>query len=106
MPAKKAMTPADRINRLIREVEGLAKRLQTDIRKRVQAGRLLKNLQAAADQLRKRAATAAAQVEKYVHQLRTELERGAKPAKRAKASRKPKKRRRSTAAVSAAAPAE
>ena len=99
MAVKKPMTPSDRVNALIRDVEALAKRLRTDIRKRVQAAGLLKNLQSAADQLRKRAAAAAAQVEKYVHQLRTELERGgAKPVKRAKPRKRPKKRPAMTAA--------
>jgi len=79
----------DRVGALIREVEGLAKRLRTDIRKRAEAAGFLKNLKMAADKLRKRAAIAAAQVEKYVHQIRKELEAGAKPAKRTK----PKKRK-------------
>ena len=79
----------DRIGELIKEVEALAKRLRADIRKRVKAGGLLKSLQAAAGQLRKTAATAAARVEKYVHELRKELESGAKPARRA-----PKRRKR------------
>jgi hypothetical protein len=92
MAAKKAMTPSDRVNALVKDVEALAKRLRTDIRKRVRAAGLLKNLQAAADQLRKRAAKAAAQVEKYVHELRRELERGGKPAARVKVRRKPRKR--------------
>jgi len=104
MAAKKAMTPSDRVNQLMREVEALAKRVQTDVRKRVQAAALLKNLQAAANQLRKQAAVAAAQVEKYIRQLRRELERSARPAKRAKSSRKPKKR--TATAPSAAAPGE
>lgn len=81
----------DRIGALIAEVEALAKRLRTDIRKRAEAAGLLKNLKAAANQLRKRAAMAAAQVEKYVHQIRKELEAGAKPAKAKRA--KPKKRK-------------
>lgn len=78
----------DRVGTLIKEVEGLAKRLRVDIRKRAEAAGFLKNLKAAADQLRKRAAMAAAQVEKYVHQIRKELEAGAKPAKRAKPKRR------------------
>ena len=79
----------DRVGAVIAEVEALAKRLRTDIRKRADAAGLLKNLKSMADQLRKRAAKAAAQVEKYVHELRKELEAGAKPAKRSK----PKKRK-------------
>jgi hypothetical protein len=78
----------DRVGTLIKEVEGLAKRLRTDLRKRAEAAGFLKNLKAVADQLRKRAAMAAAQVEKYVHEIRKELEAGAKPAKRAKPKRR------------------
>ena len=81
----------DRVGAMMAEVEALAKRLRTDIRKRAEAVGLLKNLRAMADQLRKQAAKAAAQVEKYVHELRKELEaagKTAKPAKRKKA--KPK----------------
>jgi hypothetical protein len=92
MAPKKAMTPSDRLNALIKDVEALARRLQTDIRKRVQAAALLKNLQSAANRLRKQAAAAAAQVEKYVRELRKDLERSSKPAKRAKPVRKAKKK--------------
>jgi hypothetical protein len=81
----------DRVGALIADVEALAKRLRADIRKRAEAAGLLKNLQAAANQLRKRAAMAAAQVEKYVHQIRKELEASAKPAKMKRV--KPKKRK-------------
>ena len=84
----------DRVGAMIADVEALAKRLRTDIRKRAEAAGLLKNLRALAEQLRKRAAKAAAQVEKYVHQIRTELEaagKAAKPAKRKKM--KPKVRK-------------
>ena len=66
----------------------MAKRLRADIRKRATAAGLLKGLQAAAGQLRKRAAVAAAHVEKYVHEIRKELEGGAKPARRAPAKRR------------------
>jgi hypothetical protein len=88
---------------MIADVEALAKRLRTDIRKRAEAGGLLKNLRAMAEQLRKRAARAAAQVEKYVHQVRMELEaagKSAKPAKRKKA--KPKTRKPAAAPPPAA----
>jgi hypothetical protein len=88
----------DRVGAMVADVEALAKRLRTDIRKRAEAAGLLKNLRAMADQLRKRAARAAAQVEKYVHQIRMELEaagKSAKPAKRKKA--KPKVRKTATA---------
>lgn len=78
----------DRIGALVGEVEALAKRLRTDIRRRAKAAGLEKNLKAAADQLRKRAAAAAAQVERYVHDIRKELEGGAKPAARSKARKR------------------
>ena len=63
------------IGALIAEVEALAKRIRTDLRK--QAAALPKDMKAMAARLRKQAAQAAAQVEKYVHELRMELERGA-----------------------------
>lgn len=84
----------DRVRAMIADVEALAKRLRTDIRKRAEAAGLLKNLRAMADRLRKQAAAAAAQVEKYVHEIRKDLEaagKTAKPAKRKKA--KPKMRK-------------
>ena len=84
--------PQDRVGQLVREVEHLAKRLRADIRKRANEIGLLKNINKAADQLRKRAAAAAGQVEKYVHEIRKELEGAPKPVKRAKA--KPKKRKK------------
>ena len=72
MPTKKQ---GDRVGALIKEVEALAKRLRTDIRKRAEAAGLLKNLRAAADQLRKRAAMAAAQVEKSCYTTADEVDR-------------------------------
>ena len=83
----------DRISALVAEVESLAKRLRTDIRKRAEEAGLAKNLRKAADQLRKRAAAVAAQVEKYLHELRVELEGRPKAAKRSK----PKKKKRPAA---------
>jgi len=105
MPTKKR----DRIADLIKEVEALAKRLRADIRKRAKATGVPKNLQAAADRLRKQAAMVAGMVEKYAHELRKELEGGSKPAKqtarkakarpKAKASPKAKARLTAKAAV-------
>jgi len=86
MPTKKR----DRIADLIKEVEALAKRLRADIRKRAKATGVPKNLQAAADRLRKQAAAVAGMVEKYAHELRKELEPGRKPAKRKVRKAKPK----------------
>jgi len=90
----------DRVAALIAGVEALAKRLRADIRKRLRAAGLLKNIQTTADRLRKRATAAAAQVEKYVHEIRRELEGGVKPAKPVR----PKKRRRIAAAPVAKQP--
>lgn len=64
----------DQIARIVAEVESVAKRLRADVRKRVKERPLLKTLQKAAERLRERAATAAGQVEKYVHEIRVELE--------------------------------
>ena len=84
-----AKVKTDGLAAVVRDVEKLAKQLRADIRKRATAAGLPKTLQAAAGQLRKRAAVAAAQVEKYVHTVRTELEHSGKaPAKRAKPRRK------------------
>jgi len=69
---------SDQIAKLVKEVEALAKRLRSEIRKRTAASKLQKSLTAAAGDLRKRAAAVAGQVEKYVHELRKELESGAK----------------------------
>lgn len=84
---------SDRIGALVRDLETVAKRLRTDIRKRAAATGILKQLESGAAQLRKRAAAVAAQIEKYVHELRMELERAPKPAKKAKGTRKASRRR-------------
>lgn len=68
----------DRIRQLVGEVENIAKRLRNDIRKRVEETGILKNLESAANQLRKQAAVVAAQVEKYAREMRQQLERSAK----------------------------
>jgi hypothetical protein len=87
-----ARKQGDQIAAVIKEVEAIAKRLRSDIRKRTGAAQLRKRLEAAAAQLRKRAATAAGYVEKYVHELRKELEGSRKPAPRRKVKRaRPKK---------------
>lgn len=91
--AVKKPAQSDRIGTLVREVETVAKRLRTDIRKRAAAAGILKQLESGANQLRKRAAAVAAQVEKYVHELRMDLERAPKAAKKTKAARKPAGRR-------------
>ncbi len=79
----------DRIDTLIADVEGLAERIRKDVVKRVRAAGLPKGLESTAKRLRKQAALVAAQVEKYAHQLRKDLEgRTAKPAHHAKARRR------------------
>ena len=85
MAAKK---PQDQIGALIKDVEALARRLRAKITKRARAAGMPKDLQSAAKQLRKGAAVLAAQVEKYVHQLRKELEAGPARAHHAKARRR------------------
>ena len=91
-------TGTARVSSLIREVEAAAKRLRADITKRAGPTAIQKNLERAASELRKLAANAAAQVEKYVGQLRKDLEgRGASSKKRAaKTTARPKRKRRTT----------
>ena len=87
-----AAAPRDRLAALIRDAEKALKQLRTDIRKRAQAAP--KSLEEAASRLRKGAADIAGQVEKYVHDLRLNLE-GRKPAaaKRRPARRKTARKR-------------
>lgn len=83
----------DRIRQVVSEVEAIAKRIRTDVRKRVAEAGVVKNLQSAANQLVKQAAAAAALVEKYAHEIRKELEGSTrKPAAR-KAAAKPAARK-------------
>ncbi len=82
----------DRITVLMKDVEALAKRIRADIRKRAQATGVPKNLQKAANQLRKQAAQVAGMVEKYAHELRLELEGGARAKKATKKRPKPRMR--------------
>jgi hypothetical protein len=63
----------DRVAEVLREIEALAKRLRTELRRAARETGLTKRLQVAAATLRKRAALAAAQVERYAHELRMEL---------------------------------
>jgi hypothetical protein len=94
----------DRITQLVREVESVAKQLRTEIRKRVQETGILKRLEQTANQLRKQAATVAAQVEKYAREVRQELERGKKgkgaAAAKAKTASRPKKVQKKAASTS------
>ena len=90
-----AKSQTDGVAAVIQDVEKLAKELRVDLRKRVTATGLPKRLEHAAMRLRKRAIAAAEQVERYVHQLRKDLERGMKkPAKpRRKAAKSAASRR-------------
>ena len=63
----------DRLAAVIKEIEALAKRLRTDVRRAAREVGLTKNLEKLAKALRKQAAMAAGQVEKYAHELRMEL---------------------------------
>jgi hypothetical protein len=90
-------TGTARVSSLIREVEAAAKRLRADITKRAGPTAIQKNLERAASELRKLAANAAAQVEKYVGQLRKDLEgRGSSKKSAAKSTARPKRKRRTT----------
>jgi hypothetical protein len=94
-----ATTGRARITSLIREVESAARRLNADIRKRTTPAAIQKNLERAASELRKLAANAAAQVEKYVHELRKDLEgRSATTAKKTKTTKRKRATRRKRAA--------
>lgn len=86
-------SPQDRLHDLIKEVEALAKGIRSNLRQRVESAGVLKEVQKAADQLRKTAASAAVHVEKYVHGLRQELEGAGKPKKKAPAKRKVAKKK-------------
>jgi hypothetical protein len=77
----------DRLAEVIKEIEALAKRLRADLRRVARETGLTKNLEQAAAALRKQAVLLVAQVEKYVHELRIELAKGAavkRPAARRK----------------------
>jgi hypothetical protein len=86
--AKRNKGLEDNIRTMMHEVEGVAKEVRASVRKRAKEAGLTKNLQKAAKQLREGAAKAAAQVEKYAHSLRTELEGKKKPAR---ARKRPKR---------------
>ena len=98
---QKDTTLQDRAKALIAEVEGLAKRLRGDLRQRAEAFAVVRQMERAAGQLRKRAAAAAGQVERYAHRVRTELEKGV--AKKAAPKRKKAASRRRAAAAPPAA---
>lgn len=83
MGTAKKTTPSgslpERTRALIAEVEGLARRLRADLKRRIEGSSVARQLERAAAQLRTRAAAAAGQVEGYAHRLRVELERTSRP---------------------------
>jgi hypothetical protein len=89
-----AAGPRERLGSLIKDVEKATKQLRADIRKRAESAP--KNMEAAANRLRKGAADIAGQVEKYVHDVRVGLEGKKTVAKRAM-KRKPAARRKARA---------
>ena len=85
---------SDQIGKLITEVEAQAKRLRAGIRKRAAA--LPKELKTMAARLRKAAAHAAAQVEKYAHEIRVELESNTAASRKAKSGARKRSRAAAT----------
>ncbi|MGD9763341.1 MAG: hypothetical protein AB7V27_06485 [Candidatus Binatia bacterium] len=65
----------DLIARLVKNLESSARQLREDVRQR---GASAPNLQNVAEQLRQSGVDIARQVEKYVHDLRLSLEKGAR----------------------------
>ena len=70
-----ATKKSDRLAEVIKEVEALAKRLRADLRRAANETGLTKRLERAAAALRKQAASVAAQVEKYAHEVKLEFSR-------------------------------
>ena len=83
MASKKS---SDQVRAVIADVEAVAKRLRSDVRKRAKA--LPKDLKVLAAKLRKQAAHAAAQVEAYAHEIRRELENGSRKSAGKRSSRR------------------
>ena len=78
-----AKTRTDRLGRVIRDIETVVKRLRAELRRAARGTAMTRNLEKIAALLRKRAALVAAQVERYVHELRLELTRRAVPVRTA-----------------------
>ena len=72
----------DRLAAVIKEIEAMARRLRTDVRRAARETGLTKRLEKAAAALRKQAALVAGQVEKYAHELRMELSKVPRAKKR------------------------
>jgi hypothetical protein len=62
------------LSMVIDEVEAITKRLRSDVRKAAKESGIDRRMRTAARQLQKQAARAAAQVERYAHQVRVDLE--------------------------------
>jgi hypothetical protein len=82
----------DRLAKVFKEIEGLAKRLRGDVRIAARKAGLTKQIEKAASTLRRRAVDAATLVEKYAHELRMELAKPRNPVR--KRARKPARRAR------------
>ena len=70
------------LSTVIDDIEAIAKRLRSDLRKAAVASGLDRRMRTAARQLQKQAARAAAQVERYAHEVRVELEGSRKRTRR------------------------
>jgi hypothetical protein len=79
----------DRVAALMKDIETHAKKLRSDIRKKVAATGLPKRLQAGAKKLRKQVAAAAKQLDEHARRLRKDIQ----AATRKKPARRPKRRR-------------
>jgi len=79
----------DRVAALMKDIERHAKKLRSDIRKKVAATGLPKRLQAGAKKLRKQVAAAAKQLDEHARRLRKDIQAATrkKPARRSKRRR-------------------
>lgn len=77
----------ERLAAMIEEMEVLAKRVRTNIRRAARESGFTKEVERAAAALRKRLAVLMAALEKYIHELRLELV-SVRPAKRPMARRR------------------
>ena len=68
-----------RIAEVIKDLESRARRLRADLRRVARQTGLARNMERAAAALRKQAALVAAQIERYLHELRMELVKSTAP---------------------------
>ena len=85
-----AKKKADRVAKMVGEVEAIAKELRASIRNRAKRANIPAKLKRAAADLRKRAGAAATHVDKHVRQLRKDLKKGKKTKR---TTRRPARRR-------------